>query len=381
MSDEISKLDEYQKNLYENNLLEIYKLLLILRNVVKLGKIDGEIGPFNDAEKLIEEFVKAAEYIKQFPLYFSHDSEVSDDVQSWLVQLKEVLFLTNGIFNPNILKSQKNLMSVLAIAESIVNYFDKNNEVKNTVFSRSHEYKLLAEKFRSYDITFDNNLSARELSNNIDEIRKNLEENLKQSDRVKEVFTSIENQYQGFNAFVEKNYNDETKKIYTEIYTAEYKLANAYRDYAICVFIFFAAIACFNFFLPTVEGIINFFKIGKFQTTSVDIYFFVKTVFLLLLTAPGWYFTRESAKHRQVAYKAKIVSAELAALPFYLADLDLKDRHEMRMKMADKFFGQELYNDKKSETSDFSEQTKATTETLKVVTTLLNQQSKNPDKP
>ncbi|MDC5205977.1 hypothetical protein OHW58_17765, partial [Acinetobacter baumannii] len=81
MSDETSKLDEYQKNLYENNLLEIYKLLLILRNVVKIGKMDGEIGPFNDPEKLIEEFVMAAGEIKQLPLYFSYYSKVSDEVQ------------------------------------------------------------------------------------------------------------------------------------------------------------------------------------------------------------------------------------------------------------------------------------------------------------
>ncbi|MDV7405820.1 hypothetical protein R4468_13590 [Acinetobacter baumannii] len=381
MSDETSKLDEYQKNLYENNLLEIYKLLLILRNVVKIGKMDGEIGPFNDPEKLIEEFVMAAGYIKQLPLYFSYDSKVSDEVQSWLVQLKEALFLSNGIFNPNVLKNQKNLMSVLAIAESIVNYFNQNSEVKNTSFSRSHEYKLLAEKFRSYDITFDNILSARELSINIEEIRTNLEENLKQSDRVKEIFTSIENQYQGFNAFVEKNHNDETKKIYDEVYKNEYGLADQYRKYAIRVFLTIAVIAIFNFLIPTIEGSINFFKGRGFTTSPIDTLFFLRTIFMLLLTAPGWYFARESAKHRQVAYKAKILSAELSALPFYLADLDLKDRHEMRMKMADKFFGQELYNDKKSDSSNVSEQTKATTEAIKTINALLSKSSKPSDVP
>ncbi|HFG6990771.1 hypothetical protein U2E86_15325 [Acinetobacter baumannii] len=100
---------------------------------------------------------------------------------------------------------------------------------------------------------------------------------------------------------------------------------------------------------------------------------------MLLLTAPGWYFARESAKHRQVAYKAKVISSELTALPFYLADLEVQDRREMRMKMADKFFGQELYSDKKSEASDLSEQTKATTETIKTINTLLSKPNKPND--
>nr|WP_307887420.1 hypothetical protein [Acinetobacter seifertii] len=100
---------------------------------------------------------------------------------------------------------------------------------------------------------------------------------------------------------------------------------------------------------------------------------------MLLLTAPGWYFAKESAKHRQVAYKAKIISSELTALPYYLADLEVKDRHEMRMKMADKFFGQELYNDKKSDSSNVSEQTKATTEAIKTINALLIKSSKMSD--
>ncbi|MGC9660643.1 hypothetical protein BFR77_01075 [Acinetobacter pittii] len=379
MSDKTTELDEYQKNFYENNLLEIYKLLLIIRNIVKVEKLDGEISHLEDQEQLIEEFEIAAGYIKQLPLYFGPDSEISEKVQSWLVQLREDLYLSNGIFNPNILKVQKNLASVLTTAQAIRNYFDQKSEIKNTSLLRSHEYNLLNEKFRSYDITYENTLKARELSTNIEEIRTKLEDNLKQSDRVKEIFTSIENQHQGFNAFFEKNHNDETKKIYDEVYKSEYSLADQYRKYAIWVFLTIAVIAIFNFLIPTIEGSINFFNNKGFTTSPIDTLFFLRTIFMLLLTAPGWYFARESAKHRQVAYKAKIVSAELSALPFYLADLDLKDRHEMRMKMADKFFGQELFNDKKSDSSNVSEQAKATAEAIKTLNALLNKSSKPSD--
>lgn len=371
MSDETTKLDEYQKNIYENNLLEIYKLLLILRNVVKIGKMNGEISPLNNSEKLIEEFVLAANYIRQFPLYFPPESQVAAYVQSWLAQLQDVMYQTNGIFNSHILKSQNDLMSVSATTKLIIDYYNQNSESKDLTLSRSLEYKILVEKFRSYDITYDNILAARELGNDIDEIRNNLHENLKQSDKVKEIFSSIENQYQGFNAFVEKNYNDETKKVYDEIYKNEYGLADKYRKYASIIFLIIALIATLNFLIPTIEGSINFFKNGVFATSPIDVLFFLKTIFMLLLTAPGWYFARESAKHRQVSYKAKIISAELTALPYYLADLEAEKRHEMRMKMTDKFFGQELYNDKKSDNSNVNEQTKATTEAIKTINTLL----------
>ncbi len=381
MSDETKKIDELQKNLYENNLLEIYKLLLILRNIVKFEKINRRDFYLNDPDKLIEEFVTGASYIKEIPLYFSPDTEISDLVQDWLVRLNEVMYQAHGVFNSYVLKSQKDLITVRLIVEEIINYFNNNKEPKAPFNSKSYENKLIAERFRSLDITYDNILMAKELSANLEQIKINFNENLKQSENVKEIFTAIENQYHGFNAFVEKNYNDETKKIYDAIYKHEYGLADNYRNYATIVFIIIAIIATLNFLVPTIEGIINYFKIGEFKTSPIDVLFFLKAIFMLLLTAPGWYFARESSKHRQVAYKAKIISSELSALPFYLADLDVEDRREMRKKMADKFFGQELYNDKKNETTDLSEQTKATTETLKVVSTLLNQQSKTTGKP
>lgn len=379
MSSEIIIQDEYKKISYENDLLEIYKLLLSIRNIVKVDQLNGEIDYLNDAEKIIKILESAARNIKEFPLHFTLNIETNAFVKNWINALKNKMYIKNKGFNYNIQKNTNDFITVLSTAHGIIKYFNEKEKKRDDSKNNSNEYKLLTEKFRSLDITYDNFIAAQELTKNIAEIRVNLDENLKQSDRVKEIFSSIENQYKGFNAFVEKNYNDETKKIYDEIYKNEYGLADKYRKYASIIFLAIALIATINFLIPTIEGSINFFKIGEFKTTPIDVLFFLKTIFMLLLTAPGWYYAKESTKHRQVGYKAKIISAELTALPYYLTDLEVEDRREMRMKMVDKFFGQELYNDKKSENTDLNEQTKATTEAIKTVNALLSKSNKPSD--
>ncbi|MDI9660691.1 hypothetical protein [Acinetobacter nosocomialis] len=357
MSSEIIIRDEHKKISYENNLLEIYKLLLIIRNIVRVDQLNGEIDYLNDAEKIIKDFENAARCIKLFPLYFTINIDVKAYVDNWIKSLKDKMHLKDGGLNYNIQKHTGDFITVLSTANGIIKYFNQKGINRDISLTNSNDYNLLNEKFRSIDITYDNFLAAQELTKSIADIRDNLDENLKQSDRVKEIYSSIENQYKGFNAFIEKNYNDETKKIYDDIYKNEYGLADKYRKYASIIFLTIALIATINFLIPTIEGSLNFFKSGEFKTTPIDMLFFLKTIFMLLLTAPGWYYAKESAKHRQVGYKAKIISAELTALPYYLADLEVEKRHEMRMKMADKFFGQELYNDKKSDNSNVNEQT------------------------
>ena len=94
---------------------------------------------------------------------------------------------------------------------------------------------------------------------------------------------------------------------------------------------------------------------------------------LFSLTTPAWYLTKESANHRKVAYKAQMLGTELAAFPLYAKEFKDADRLELRKRLADRFFGQELYNDAKSvQTSDYSlEQIKLMTEANKVLTEAL----------
>lgn len=90
---------------------------------------------------------------------------------------------------------------------------------------------------------------------------------------------------------------------------------------------------------------------------------------LFSLTTPAWYLARESSKHRKVAYKAQMLGTELASFPLYAREFKDEDRLELRKHLADRFFGQELYNDSKTNSnSDNSiEQIKLLTEANKVL--------------
>ena len=95
----------------------------------------------------------------------------------------------------------------------------------------------------------------------------------------------------------------------------------------------------------------------------------LKTFMLFSLTTPAWYLTRESSKHRKVAYKAQMLGTELASFPLYVREFKDEDRLELRKHLADRFFGQELFNDSKNvSSSDNSlEQIKLLTEANKVL--------------
>uniref|UniRef100_UPI00148F1C79 hypothetical protein n=1 Tax=Acinetobacter seifertii TaxID=1530123 RepID=UPI00148F1C79 len=293
--------------------------------------------------------------------------------------IKEIINPYNSVFNTTVFNHTDNFNTIWRITNEINNiYISNKSNFKNTQQSNDLYFKIKPQ-FDSIKSTFDSFLDSIKVKQEISEINNKLEEVKLKSSELDDLIKKFEDSNASFKVFEEKQLNEKTKAVYTEIYNSEYKLANYYRRYTIGVFSVIALIAGFNFILPTVLGLISYRNGNGFLVPSVDIFFFIKTVFMLLLTAPGWYFAKESAKHRQVAYKAKIISSELTALPYYLADLEVKDRHEMRMKMADKFFGQELYNDKKSDSSNVSEQTKATTEAIKTINALLIKSSKMSD--
>lgn len=378
MSDETYSAENSSEINFTANVLELYRIFLILRNLSYNLNTEIQFDGINSSE-LFKEFEQTASRISDFTLFYKPESNLKDSVERLYFEIKEIINPYNSIFNTSVFNHYDDFDIIWRVTNEIKEIYlsNKSNYSKSTE-STNYFFKTKPQ-FESIKATYDSFLDTIKVKDELNRISSDLTNVLNKSTELDKLIDDFEKSHISFKVFEEKQFNDETKKIYDNIYIAEYRLANAFRDYAICSFIIIAGIACFNFLLPTLEGIINFFKIGKFQTTPVDIYFFVKTIFLLLLTAPGWYFTRESSKHRQVAYKAKIISSELSALPYYLADLNEKDRHEMRMKMADKFFGQELYNDKKSDSSNVSEQTKATTEAIKTINALISKPNKPTD--
>ncbi|WP_151821130.1 hypothetical protein [Acinetobacter seifertii] len=378
MSDEASFTESSIQNNFTGNILQLFRIFIILRNLSYNLKTSIPIDGL-ESSKLYAEFEMTAIRISDFPLFYSPKSELNQTVKNLYSDIKEIINPYNSVFNNNVFNHTDNINTSWRITKEINNiYISNKSNFKNTQQSNDLYFKIKPQ-FDSIKSTFDSFLDSIKVKQEISEINNKLEEVKLKSSELDDLIKKFEDSNASFKVFEEKQLNEKTKAVYTEIYNSEYKLANYYRRYTIGVFSVIALIAGFNFILPTVLGLISYRNGNGFLVPSVDIFFFIKTVFMLLLTAPGWYFAKESAKHRQVAYKAKIISSELTALPYYLADLEVKDRHEMRMKMADKFFGQELYNDKKSDSSNVSEQTKATTEAIKTINALLIKSSKMSD--
>ncbi|MCF1333629.1 hypothetical protein NMM48_11000 [Acinetobacter baumannii] len=378
MSDEaFTDNSDYQKLIYTNTLLNLYRIYLILRNICFHDKSETNI--LIDKHLEFDLFDDTADRLSQFPLFFLPSIDINNKLVKWSSALNEIIPSSSDRINLDILNEEKNSNTIFRITGEINSYYTKKPNIIKSTPEKALFHSTLLPRFESLKLTYNNGLDQLRLKNAINEAKRELATVTNQSAELKQTISDFKTTHSSFNAFVEKNYNDATKHIYDNIFKTENKLANDYRKFAISVFLIIAIIAGFNFILPTVLGLKSYFNDKGFNVPPVDTFFFVKTVFMLLLTAPGWYFARESAKHRQVAYKAKVISSELTALPFYLADLEVQDRREMRMKMADKFFGQELYSDKKSEASDLSEQTKATTETIKTINTLLSKPNKPND--
>ncbi|MCU4503510.1 hypothetical protein KTI78_10050 [Acinetobacter sp. WU_MDCI_Abxe161] len=381
MPDENFSFENPNKNIepikYKSCILELYKTFLILRNMA-YGEEEIE-SQSSESHTLYKIFDDTAYNISQIPLFFQPTEITNLKLEDWCIRLNRILPFTSNIFDTKILRDEEDLPSIIKIQKEISEFLSVKQSKRFARIETTSLYLSMTPEFKSIKLIYDNAIESKKIENEINRVNEELKKTLDKSKQMEGLLEEFKINNSNFKIYTEQNYNDHTKEIYAEIYNTEYALADKYRKYAILVFLIIAIFALINFLLPTIEGIINYFKINKFQTSPISILFFVRTIFLLLLTAPGWYFARESAKHRQVAYKAKIVSAELAALPFYIADLELKDRREMRIKMADKFFGQELYNDKKSDNSNVSEQTKATTEAIKTINALLSKPIKPSD--
>lgn len=373
MSDEANALVEEEINIYKNHLLNLFRTFLILRNLAFNGitVLNNE----TETQNVYAAFDKTAVTIRQYPLFFYPSKKLNLLLEEWCNKLNKYVPASSNVIDANLLNIDDNLFQIYTIKDEILEHYTYRENVSHGNDKRREYYQKVRPEFDSISIFYNNAIDAIKLEKEIKDIRSQWETVLEDSTNLKELIKEFQDKFTSFNVFEEKQFNEKTKQIYTEIYNSEYQLANNFRNYAIAIFLSIGAVAIICFVLPLIIGVINYFKINEFKSPEPNSFFFIKSVFMLLLTAPGWYFARESAKHRQVAYKAKIISSELSALPYYLADLEEKDRHEMRMKMADKFFGQELYNDKKSDSSNVSEQTKATTEAIKTINALLSKPS------
>lgn len=166
----------------------------------------------------------------------------------------------------------------------------------------------------------------------------------------------------------DENSNFEIKKLYIDIYDTEIKIANDYRKWALSIFAVISLLLIWKFF----NFSLSFNGLGvtlSIPSKKIGWESALNILLLIGLSTPAWYLARESSLHRKVAYKAQMLGTELASFPLYVREFKDEDRLELRRQLADRFFGQELFNDSKiTSSSDNSlEQIKLLTEANKVL--------------
>ena len=157
--------------------------------------------------------------------------------------------------------------------------------------------------------------------------------------------------------------------MYNDIYDREIVIADKYRNWALIIFTMVGILVVLAILFTLVQNSFAFFYTQTYSKVILGWDGLIKTLMLFSLTTPAWYLTRESSKHRKVAYKAQMLGTELASFPLYAREFKDEDRLELRKHLADRFFGQELYNDSKAD-SNFDnslEQVKLLTEANKVL--------------
>lgn len=225
---------------------------------------------------------------------------------------------------------------------------------------KEEEIKKLNEKFKELIFSYE---SLKNKSTLIDEQYEKTLANL----------GTFEQKYQKFNQVIDVAANDSILTLYKEIYNRESAIADKYRNWALMIFLIVGILIVLSIIFIILQNGASFFFPTSYNKVDLDWGSLIKTLMLVSLTTPAWYLTRESSKHRKVAYKAQMLGTELAAFPLYVKEFKDEDRLALRKHLADRFFGQELYNDQpaKTETAFIQEQLKVIQESNRVLTEAL----------
>lgn len=215
-------------------------------------------------------------------------------------------------------------------------------------------------------IDLDEKLSS--LSCEQEELKKQNDAFLKIYAETNTIFEDLKSKNSAFSQLIDEQSNSQIGQLYRDIYNREIGIADQYRNWALGIFAIVGIILVLGFLNISIQNW-NHLKDNSYIHIPLGWESLIKTLMLFSLTTPAWYLTRESSKHRKVAYKAQMLGTELASFPLYAREFKDEDRLELRKHLADRFFGQELYNDSKADSnSDNSlEQVKLLTEANKVL--------------
>lgn len=348
-------IDIYKTLYYARNSLS-YKILLDEKNEKSSNSNNIYLQTIEHIISILEDSVHA----------FPPEEFFLEKLKKWNLNLTKYIRPNYDVSISSILENKENINSII-------------NEIKNHINTTEYKefdslsdgYTQFSNQLKTFKLLFTTQSLADETRIEITNINANLGKTKQTYEDVNQIYEDIRGKNENFSYFIDAENNEALKDLYDEIYKTEYELADTYRKYSTIILIAVGLLV----FLLILGGIIqNLFYLTdpkNYIPIKYDLGSFIRYLAIFTLTAPAWYFARESSRHRQVAYKAKILGTELNAFPHYVKELEKSERIKMRTNLADKFFGQELYSDKNSTPSNVLEQSKVTVDAMKAVTALV----------
>ncbi|WP_180080568.1 hypothetical protein [Acinetobacter sp. YH12201] len=321
---------------------EIKKISRIIENVyLYLNKLENEL--------FVNDFSKYPSLHGLLKLFNNIDNDwkyffplKSENLESLLNYLK--LYSSKN--------DQKYLDKIDIFSRNILDELQKVSETPSISWKEEEEEaeKEIQKKlsFISYSLNIENKF--QDLNSKFEELnnqRKNIEQTnavvIRAQNEANKIIQDLKSKNEAYNQIIDEDSNFRIKKLYNEIYDDEIGLADKYRNWALLIFAIIGAFLLVGFLNLSIQNW-NHLRDSSYIHIPFGWDSLLKTLMLFSLTTPAWYLTRESSKHRKVAYKAKILGTELASFPLYAREFKDEDRLELRKSLADRFFGQELYN-------------------------------------
>lgn len=337
-----------ERNIYRYFLLINDEYLDDLLNYVSYSTINNEHFDRLSEESL--EFVKSF-YEKVFnPVVFFNESNSGERMDTPLYSLN-VNFYT-------MLKDYKKKGKLIEGSDlKIAQAIEKNGEY-------SAEIKKYIQNFKDKKVEFDTLVSNLFISKQLVEVAVK---------RIKANETFI-NEIEGLYI------NNETRKVYEDLYKDEVKIANRFRNVALSIYMLLGGFAATSLYLLLFSEKNSDWVIRLSDPDKL----LIKIPLILTLIFIGIYFSREGDKHRRIANQARQTMKELHAFTSYSTDIQDKIP-EIKIKLADKYFGKTLYESEKSGSTDTDifktlvEQTKVTTDLVKTLKSSMTPSTSNQD--
>lgn len=117
------------------------------------------------------------------------------------------------------------------------------------------------------------------------------------------IVEELKSKNEAYSQLLDEDSNARILKLYEDIYEREIEIADKYRNWALIIFASVGLILLLGFLNLSIQNW-NHLRDSGYIHIPLGFESLIKTLMLFSLTTPAWYLTRESSKHRKVAYKA-----------------------------------------------------------------------------